>query len=244
MVRRFVRDRREELQGRRLTLPSIIRRFERDRREELQRRRLISASFIRRLERERIEELQRRGLILPSFIRRFERDLERREELQRTRLILPSFIIYIMVRRSERDLEQREELQRRTQIMRLREVLILDELPRRSMHIREEVTPALNSVSTTENDFLQTPQPEVASQQMKREATELIGALDTIKISTSQMEEAPRCVICMNDFMVGEDGCVLSCHKTHIFHHDCLRQWLECKKCCPLCKTAVPYPYQ
>ena len=86
-------------------------------------------------------------------------------------------------------------------------------------------------------------QSQLVSEQMKREARELIGRLESIKISAPHMKEVPHCVICMIQFVVGEDVCRTSCHQNHIFHTDCLRQWLERRKSCPLCKTAVSFKY-
>lgn len=78
----------------------------------------------------------------------------------------------------------------------------------------------------------------------EEEASELIEALDTIKISLLHIDSVPSCAICLTEFIVGKDACQMFCHSSHIFHHDCLRRWLEMKKECPLCKTPVPYPYQ
>ena len=86
-------------------------------------------------------------------------------------------------------------------------------------------------------------QSRLVSEQMNREARELIGRLESIKISAPHMKEVPHCVICMIQFVVGEDVCRTSCHQNHIFHNDCLRQWLERRKSCPLCKTAVSFKY-
>ncbi|GLJ34225.1 hypothetical protein SUGI_0687740 [Cryptomeria japonica] len=87
-------------------------------------------------------------------------------------------------------------------------------------------------------------QPDVVSQQMEEEARELIDAFGTIKIYNLHINEVPLCSICRIEYEVGEEACQMPCHKTHIFHSDCLRQWLERRKSCPLCKTGVPYPYR
>ncbi|XP_057846913.1 probable E3 ubiquitin-protein ligase RHC1A [Cryptomeria japonica] len=112
----------------------------------------------------------------------------------------------------------------------------IEEIIRRLQTINEGLLRSLNSPSITH-------QPEGISQQMEREGRELISALETIKLSLLHISNVPLCAICMIEFHVGEEACQMFCHKNHIFHHDCLRRWLERKKECPLCKTPVPYPY-
>ncbi|GLJ34216.1 hypothetical protein SUGI_0687650 [Cryptomeria japonica] len=81
------------------------------------------------------------------------------------------------------------------------------------------------------------------TEEMRREARELMGAFDTVKVSVVHINEAPVCVICLTEYNVGENASQMPCHRNHIFHPDCLLQWLERKKNCPLCKTLVSYPY-
>ncbi|GLJ34221.1 hypothetical protein SUGI_0687700 [Cryptomeria japonica] len=87
-------------------------------------------------------------------------------------------------------------------------------------------------------------QPDVVSLQMEEEARELVDAFGTIKIYNFDINEVPLCSVCRIEYEVGEEACQMPCHKTYIFHSDCLRQWLEGRKSCPLCKTGVPYPYR
>jgi len=47
----------------------------------------------------------------------------------------------------------------------------------------------------------------------------------------------PHCVICMQDFVVGESFVRLPC--AHIFHADCASEWLRHKPVCPLDKVPV-----
>ena len=49
--------------------------------------------------------------------------------------------------------------------------------------------------------------------------------------------EAARCMICLNDYLVGDVVKTLPCF--HMFHPDCINEWLERSKLCPLCKTSV-----
>ncbi|GLJ34212.1 hypothetical protein SUGI_0687580 [Cryptomeria japonica] len=88
----------------------------------------------------------------------------------------------------------------------------------------------------------ETTQLEVATEDMTREARLFMAAFDTIKVSVVHINEVPVCVICLTEYMVGEDASQMPCHKNHIFHPDCLYQWLERKRSCPLCKAMVSYP--
>ncbi|KAL3763838.1 hypothetical protein ACHAW5_006256 [Stephanodiscus triporus] len=56
-------------------------------------------------------------------------------------------------------------------------------------------------------------------------------------------EDTFECTICLTDIEDGEQVGVLPC--THIYHVDCLRQWISRKNACPLCQVteiASPRP--
>ncbi|KAG0479917.1 hypothetical protein HPP92_010775 [Vanilla planifolia] len=46
-----------------------------------------------------------------------------------------------------------------------------------------------------------------------------------------------KCIICQEDYVVGEEVGRLQCD--HRFHVDCIREWLRLKNWCPICKTAA-----
>jgi hypothetical protein len=46
--------------------------------------------------------------------------------------------------------------------------------------------------------------------------------------------EKRNCVICSEDFKSGEKAKLLPC--LHLFHKNCIKEWLEIKNVCPLCK--------
>lgn len=46
-----------------------------------------------------------------------------------------------------------------------------------------------------------------------------------------------QCGVCMDSFQDGEDIKKLFCE--HIFHKECLNQWLQSKKNCPLCESII-----
>lgn len=41
------------------------------------------------------------------------------------------------------------------------------------------------------------------------------------------VEDTLECVICLNEFKDGEDVIRLKCSKKHIFHSDCLSEWIK-----------------
>ncbi|KAF5204637.1 hypothetical protein FRX31_005778 [Thalictrum thalictroides] len=53
-------------------------------------------------------------------------------------------------------------------------------------------------------------------------------------------EELEACIVCKEDFLIGEDIIVMHCIKSHIFHEECLVKWLEESHVCPLCRFELP----
>ena len=55
----------------------------------------------------------------------------------------------------------------------------------------------------------------------------------------SWMEEnlTGECAICLDDFKESEEVSPLHCNIKHLFHTDCIRQWLLTTPVCPLCKA-------
>lgn len=54
-------------------------------------------------------------------------------------------------------------------------------------------------------------------------------------------EPIPECMICCQDILDGE--CVSKeYHCTHIFHEECLNEWLQISFMCPACKAFIYEP--
>lgn len=51
---------------------------------------------------------------------------------------------------------------------------------------------------------------------------------------------AAECVICMVDYEAGDEISVMPCTKRHMFHVECLGEWLARSHLCPLCRHALP----
>lgn len=45
------------------------------------------------------------------------------------------------------------------------------------------------------------------------------------------------CPICLNDMVIGEEARVLTCK--HMFHRQCLDEWLRVNASCPTCRTSI-----
>ncbi|XP_050224851.1 uncharacterized protein LOC126674451 [Mercurialis annua] len=62
-----------------------------------------------------------------------------------------------------------------------------------------------------------------------------IEALEKVKI---EKKLTKLCVICFEDFPIGSEATCMPCK--HIYHQNCISNWLENSNCCPLCRSQVP----
>ena len=67
------------------------------------------------------------------------------------------------------------------------------------------------------------------------------GKIDQIETIEYDLDKATffQCGICMDSFHETEKVKMLPCE--HIFHIDCMSQWLQTKKNCPFCDQAIFY---
>uniref|UniRef100_A0A0E0F9K4 RING-type domain-containing protein n=1 Tax=Oryza meridionalis TaxID=40149 RepID=A0A0E0F9K4_9ORYZ len=54
-------------------------------------------------------------------------------------------------------------------------------------------------------------------------------------------DSAAGCVICMEEFVAGDEVCAIPCAS---FHHHCIAEWLGRSNVCPLCRHALPVEEQ
>ncbi|KQJ92286.1 probable E3 ubiquitin-protein ligase ATL45 [Brachypodium distachyon] len=72
------------------------------------------------------------------------------------------------------------------------------------------------------------------------------GALPASGYSVATLETRKHdagdggCVICIEEYEVGEELSVVPCEYRHAFHRSCLEQWLAQSRLCPLCRHALP----
>jgi len=54
-------------------------------------------------------------------------------------------------------------------------------------------------------------------------------------------QDADLCSICMEDFSNGSERVAeLNCSSKHLFHLECLKQWVSTnKKTCPMCRELI-----
>jgi hypothetical protein len=73
----------------------------------------------------------------------------------------------------------------------------------------------------------------------KEDAKEIMRFIPVSEIKEIKQENGNelKCMICLYDFNIGETECTLPC--LHIFHSDCLEQWIERKRLCPVCKYDI-----
>ncbi|CAM0950264.1 unnamed protein product [Alopecurus aequalis] len=57
-------------------------------------------------------------------------------------------------------------------------------------------------------------------------------------------DDSTGCVICIQDYEVGDEISVVPCSGRHRFHHRCLGVWLMRKHLCPLCRHTLPAELQ
>lgn len=55
-------------------------------------------------------------------------------------------------------------------------------------------------------------------------------------------EEAPACCICLNPLVVGDSVAALEC--PHLYHEECIVEWLKRKNHCPLCAQRIDLEQQ
>ena len=69
--------------------------------------------------------------------------------------------------------------------------------------------------------------------------SEELQNINTIKFKASAelSEDNRKCVICIADYLPGDDLKVLPC--LHRFHIECIENWLKSSPLCPICKKDI-----
>lgn len=55
----------------------------------------------------------------------------------------------------------------------------------------------------------------------------------------SSKYEQKSCAICLREFQERERICQLSCYQNHIFHSNCMKEWLDRNHQCPYCRAPI-----
>ncbi|RZB89592.1 E3 ubiquitin ligase BIG BROTHER-related-like [Glycine soja] len=80
---------------------------------------------------------------------------------------------------------------------------------------------------------------EVVGTESRGLSTDTIACLPSVNYKTGSDQHGSHdsCVICRVDYEDGESLTVLSCK--HLYHPECINNWLKINKVCPVCSTEV-----
>lgn len=67
-------------------------------------------------------------------------------------------------------------------------------------------------------------------------------SLPASNVGEEEEEEGDKCTICLSEFEVDEDVRRLPCF--HLFHVECVDQWLGQNKRCPICRFVSPINFK
>ncbi|CAD8101135.1 unnamed protein product [Paramecium sonneborni] len=73
----------------------------------------------------------------------------------------------------------------------------------------------------------------VSQENLKKLKVEIVG-LDKIS-------EDNECIICLSEFIEGEQFVRLDCHNDHVYHKLCISDWLKARSECPKCRQIVKF---
>ncbi|THD28410.1 hypothetical protein D915_000756 [Fasciola hepatica] len=64
-----------------------------------------------------------------------------------------------------------------------------------------------------------------------------VAKLHTFDVNNEPDEAGPICAICVRSYEIGETCATLPCF--HIFHAQCIREWLLKQATCPICRRSI-----
>ena len=65
----------------------------------------------------------------------------------------------------------------------------------------------------------------------------IMNLLPSSEIKEKKDGDNNNCIVCLNDFEIGDKVTSLPC--LHMFHTDCIKNWLQSKNHCPICKYSI-----
>lgn len=64
--------------------------------------------------------------------------------------------------------------------------------------------------------------------------------IETVLIHPFSTKQPEECAICLQPLLPNTQAAKMPCGEKHIFHHECLMEWLQRKPTCPLCREIPP----
>ncbi|KAG2636448.1 hypothetical protein PVAP13_2NG451200 [Panicum virgatum] len=80
---------------------------------------------------------------------------------------------------------------------------------------------------------------EVVGTESRGLSADTLASLPSVKYKTQNVQDgnAEQCVICRVEFEEGESLIALPCKQS--YHPECINQWLQINKVCPMCSAEV-----
>jgi len=94
-----------------------------------------------------------------------------------------------------------------------------------------------------DNDVLnggETQGPRNRKEKRSRNGSDEGNGITTINHTETCERPTLDCVICYNDIDIGDRMGYMLAPCNHIFHRQCLTQWMDVKMECPVCRTDLP----
>lgn len=109
-----------------------------------------------------------------------------------------------------------------------------DKIANEPYNRNKKILPMAVYISLPVNYFIEESRDEAI-----RPANELVEEdLEKVKIEETELGSDCVCVICMEKMDVGSEATKMPC--SHIYHGNCLMNWLGVKRVCPTCRFVLP----
>ena len=87
-------------------------------------------------------------------------------------------------------------------------------------------------------EIVNRPRLEEPSDEESKNKNEVDNLIKTIPNSKIEKDNKNlKCIICLNGFKIGDKESTLPC--MHIFHYNCLKNWMYEQRWCPICKNEI-----
>ena len=188
----------------------------------------IEENEIREKEKKEREDLKINELEIKRLLENDLKEIEQQESKKKNEERMRQIEEQIKKKKEEKERKIKEELRRINEEIRKK----MEETRRRN----EEVIRILRDNMERRNRILEESlrRMNISHGNNLNNYSNLIES----KIIVSKLnEENKKCVICYEDFVDNDNAIYLPCF--HVFHSKCIKEWLNTKDICPLCKINV-----